>query len=52
VWTELAAPTLPERAFDLLLATGLFLPCCLVYAFAPSIIHAYQAYRAEEDIWW
>lgn len=28
------------------------LQCCLVYGVAPSVIHAYQVYRAEEDMWW
>jgi hypothetical protein len=28
------------------------LQCCAVYAVSPSVIHAYQVHRAEEDMWW
>lgn len=35
-----------------LLQLNLLSQCCLVYLFAPSVVHAYQVLRAEEVMWW
>ncbi|KAL4431204.1 hypothetical protein ABPG75_006460 [Micractinium tetrahymenae] len=51
-WTELETPSLAWRLFDIFLTLNLLSQCCLVYLLAPSVIHSYQVYRAEEDIWW
>lgn len=52
IWAALSPPSTMERIFDLMLTLNLLTQCCIVYLVAPSIIHAYQVYRAGEDLFW
>ncbi|GAB4817173.1 hypothetical protein N2152v2_004219 [Parachlorella kessleri] len=52
IWQEAIQSSFLSRFLDLLVLGNLLSQCLIVYLLGPSVVHAYQVYRAEDVIWW